>query len=170
MNIYIACGLTHVPRSEFVEYVDFINGLARELTTNCSADVRYALRDSDPQLAEKPFEDRARLCYLWDREMVERSDLVIAEASFPSTGLGIELQIAEAMDIPIIIAFKQASEHRAPPVDYATPDGVEHSLQLGEGFVSLMALGLPSVFRVVAYTESSTAYAALAKIVLSLTK
>lgn len=71
MNIYIACGLTHVPRIEFGEYVAFITGLASHLSRMPAVKVKYALRDSDPQLAEKPFEERARLCYLWDKEMVE---------------------------------------------------------------------------------------------------
>ena len=63
----------------------------------------YALVNSDPQLASKPFEERARLCYLWDRNMVEQAELIIAEASFPSTGLGIEMQIAESKGTPIIL-------------------------------------------------------------------
>jgi len=165
MKIYIACGLTHVPRHEFSDYVTFIHDLAEHLTGTCSARVKYALRDSDPQLAEKPFEDRARLCYLWDREMVEWADVVVAEASFPSTGLGIELQLAGAKETPIVIAFRQAEAHRAAPVQYETPDKSVHTLQLGEGYVSLMALGLPSVFKVQPYSGASDAYPAIARAV-----
>jgi hypothetical protein len=115
--------------------------------------VRYALVDSDPQLAEKPFEERARLCYLWDREMVREAELVIAEASFPAIGLGIELQIAEANDTPILLCFRDYHANRATPVDYVNPDQSTHSLQIGEGFVSLMALGLPSVYRIIQYED-----------------
>jgi hypothetical protein len=85
--------------------------------------------------------------------MVEWADVVVAEATFPSTGMGIELQIAEQNDIPIIVCFKSSGEHQATPVSYLTPDGEVHSLQIGEGFVSLMALGLPSIFRVVSYSN-----------------
>jgi len=162
MNIYIACGLTHVPRHQFHRYVDFIHGLASHLSRECGASVKYALRDSDPQLAEKPFSERARLCYLWDREMVEWADVVVAETTYPSTGLGIELQIAENKDIPIILCFEGLAAHKALPVTYETLDHVEHSLQLGDGYVSLMALGLPSIFKVIPYTDSSVAYDALA--------
>lgn len=161
MNVYIACGLTHVPRDEFQKYVAFIHGLASHLKDECGASVRYALRDSDPQLAEKPFGDRARLCYLWDREMVEWADVIVAEASYPSIGLGIELQIAENKDIPIILCFEKLREHRALPVQYDSLEHGRHSLQIGEGFVSLMALGLPSVLRVVPYSEIQEAYVAL---------
>ena len=162
MKIYIACGLTHVPRTEFADYVAFINGLARHLTSTCMAIVKYALRDSDPQLAAKPFEERARFCYLWDREMVEWADVVIAEASYPSTGLGVELEIANSRGTPIVITFMHSKHHKAPPVQYETPDHTMHHLQLGEGYVSLMALGLPSVLKVLPYTSAIDAYTALA--------
>lgn len=155
MNIYVACGLTHVPRSEFDRYVLFLHSLANHLTTHLGAEVKYALRDSDPQLAERPPIDRARLCYLWDRQMVEWADVVVAEASFPSTGLGIEMQIAEANGTPIVVAYRVAEAHKAPPVQYKNPNRTTHSLQLGEGYVSLMALGLPSVFKVVPYTSEA---------------
>lgn len=157
MKIYLACGLTHVPRLEFPAYVNLLQGLAAHLTDTHGAEVKYALRDSDPQLGQKPFADRARLCYAWDREMVEWADLVVAEASFPSTGLGIELQIACARNTPIIVAFKLDERHKAPPVEYRTPDHDLHSLQLGEGYVSLMALGLPTIARVLSYRSDADA-------------
>ena len=102
MRIYIACGLTHVPRDKFQEYVRFIHTLARELEGS-GVEVRYALKDSDPRLADRPVTDRARLCYVWDREMVEWADALIAEASYSSTGLGIELQIAAHKGNPIVL-------------------------------------------------------------------
>ena len=72
MNIYIACALTHVPSSHFDEHVAFIHALADALREgDPGAQVKYALVNSDPQLATRPTGDRARLCYLWDRTMVE---------------------------------------------------------------------------------------------------
>ncbi|WP_394687132.1 hypothetical protein [uncultured Xanthomonas sp.] len=159
IKIYLACGLTHVPRCEFAAYVILLQNLAAHLTERHDAEVKYALRDSDPQLGQKPFSDRARLCYDWDREMVEWADLVIAEASFPSTGLGIEMQIACARKTPIIVAFKLDEGHKAQPVDYRTPDQDLHSLQLGEGYVSLMALGLPTIAKVLSYGNDADALA-----------
>lgn len=161
MKIYLACGLTHVPRDEFESYVEFLQEVAEHIAVKYKADVKYALKDSDPQLALKPFEDRARLCYLWDKEMVEWADVIIAEASYPSTGLGIELQLACSQEIPIILIFKLEEKHRAPPIDYKTPDQKDHSLQLGEGYVSLMALGLPSIFRIHPYGDVEHALAGL---------
>jgi hypothetical protein len=154
MKIYIGCGLTHVPRDLFPENAEFVHELAARLT-GAGHTVRYALRDSDPQLAEKPFGERARLCYLWDRRMVEDAELMVAEASFPSTGLGIEMQIAGAKDTPIILCFRDFGSNRVAPISYETPDREWHELQIGEGFVTLMALGVPSMFRVLRYGSKS---------------
>ena len=166
MKIYIACGLTHVPRDLFPEYVNFLHSLATALK-GCQQPhrVKYALVDSDPQLASKPFSQQARLCYLWDREMVEGADLVIAEASFPSTGLGIEIQIAEAQDTPIVLCFRDYNINKAAPAEYVNPDGIRHDLQIGEGHVTLMALGIPSLFRVVKYKSSSDGIRQILKVV-----
>ncbi len=168
MKIYIACGLTHVPRAEFSAYVDLLDLLADKLSCEPDIEVKYALRHSDPQLAEKPLADRARLCYLWDKEMVEWADAVVAEASYPSTGLGIELQLACAREIPILLAFKLDETHRARPVQYQTPDQQTHHLQLGDGYVSLMALGLPSLFKVLPYKDSEDAVAQVSSAIQTL--
>lgn len=133
----------------------FIHRLAKALSEkNESHDVKYALLNSDPQLATRPFNERARLCYLWDREMVEEADAVVAEASFPGIGLGIELQLAEAKNIPTIICSSDYGGNRATRVTYENPDYVRHDLQIGSGYVSLMALGLPNVFSVVQYKKA----------------
>src|ERR1700730_1980997 len=105
MKIYIACGLTHVPRNLFNEHIGFIHQVADTLKS-AGHEVTYALVNSDPQLAERPVEERARLCYAWDRQMVENAHLVIAELSFPSTGVGIEMQIAETRGTPILLCFR----------------------------------------------------------------
>jgi hypothetical protein len=158
MKIYIACGLTHIPRQAFPRYVAFIHGLANHIEQKLSAEVRYALKDSDPQLAQRPPQERARLCYLWDRAMVEWADVVVAECSYPSTGLGIELQIAEQKNTPIIICYEISIETKASPIEYINPDAIRHELQIGEGYVTLMALGIPSVFRVMPYTSNEQGF------------
>jgi hypothetical protein len=155
MKLYIACGLTHVPRDQFEAYTHLIHQLA--LVLKVDNEVKYALLNSDPQLALKPFDDRAKLCYQWDRHMVEEADLIVAEASFPSTGLGIELQIANECGIPIVLCFGDWSGNKAPPAQYENPDHSKHTLQIGEGYVSLMALGLPSILTVIHYRSRDEA-------------
>lgn len=164
MKIYIACALTHVPRDSFQEYASFIHRLANAAkSVESVSQVKYALVDSDPQLAAKPFSDRARLCYLWDREMVEEADLVIAELTYPSTGLGIELQVAQAANIPIVACFSDRRGQPAGEVTYENPDRTTHNLQIGEGFVTLMALGLPAIFALVRYSNPSDGVAGVAR-------
>jgi hypothetical protein len=154
-QIYLGCALTHVPRPMFGEYSEFLHGLAAALRTHFDGcDVKYALTHSDPQLASNPFAERARLCYLWDTQMVAASDLLIAEVSFPSTGLGIELQVAASKGIPIILCYRNFSVNRATPIRYQNPDMRTYSLQIGEGYISLMALGIPGVFRLVRYDSN----------------
>lgn len=158
MKIYLACGLTHVPRSLFPAYTAYLHALARALTAigdNCT--VKYALVNSDPQLADKPPGDRPALCYAWDRHMVEEADVLVADASFPSTGLGVELQIADSRGTPIIMLIGDYSVNRVESGRYTNPDGREHNLQVGEGIVSLMALGIPSIYRTIGYTCAETA-------------
>ena len=153
MRIYIACSLTYTPRHLFQEYANFIHALAETLrASGVVKQVKYAFVSSDPQLATKPFEERARLCYAWDKEMVDEADLIIADASFPSTGLGIELQIAEQNGTPIILCFN-ATNNKSIPISYTNPDTTKHDLQIGEGYVSLMALGIPNIFRVIQYLD-----------------
>lgn len=161
MQIYIACGLTHVPREIFSDYVEYLHSLAAGLRgVSGVTNVRYALVDSDPQLASKPSTEQAGLCYDWDRRMVEDAALVVADASFPSTGLGIELQIAEAAGIPVIMLFGDLGINRVSGVKYRNPDNSEHGLQIGRGIVSLMALGLPAIRKIVAYSTFDEAIVA----------
>jgi len=168
MKVYIGCGLTHVPRKAFDSYVAFIHRLAGALKTSGCEQVTYALVNSDPQLAEKPFCERARLCYVWDRDLIEKADVFVAEASHPSTGLGVEMQIAANRDKPIVICFRADAETRAAPVEYKNPDHSHRTLQIGEGYVSLMALGIPSVFRVVRYEHDDDCIAEVVEAISSL--
>lgn len=170
MKIYIACGLTHVPRVSFGEYVLLIQTLAARLAGELKAEVKYALKDSDPQLASKPVEDRAKLCYAWDREMVESADLVVAECSYPSTGLGIELQIAQSSGIPALVCFNLSDRNAAIPTQYVGADKLHHALQIGEGYVSLMALGLPNIVGVLGYGTNDDACDQICRSVAGLVK
>ena len=154
MQIYVACGLTHVPRHIFDQYCAYIHSLASAIEdVEGVKSVQYALVDSDPQLSLKPSTERSTLCYEWDRRMVERANLVVADASFPSTGLGIELQIAENRGTPIVMLIGDLGVNRTDSVRYDNPDGTSHDLQVGAGIVSLMALGLPNIHTFIEYSR-----------------
>lgn len=149
-KLYIACALTHVPRDLFFEYSSIIHDIAKKLKKE-GHEVHYALVDSDPQLADK--KKKADLCYQWDRDLVLASDIIIAEVSFPSLGLGIELQISENNSIPIIMIHKDFLVNHSKPISYVNPDDKEHELQIGNGKISLMALGLPNIHSVYYYND-----------------
>jgi hypothetical protein len=43
------------------------------------------------------------------KDIIKNSDIVIAETSYPATGMGIELGWADAFDIPIFAFYKEGS-------------------------------------------------------------
>jgi len=43
------------------------------------------------------------------KDIIKNSDIVIAETSYPATGMGIELGWADAFDIPIYAFYKEGS-------------------------------------------------------------
>jgi hypothetical protein len=166
MRVFISSALTHVPREVFAEYVAFLHHLSQRLeNSNHGIEVEYALRNSDPQLAQREKSDRAKLCYEWDSKMVERADILIAECSFPSIGVGIELQIAKQRAIPTVICYSDFGMNRAKPVAYTNPDRRTHDLQIGDGFVTLMALGMPMITDIVKYRHPDEGVERLLKLV-----
>lgn len=44
-------------------------------------------------------------------EIIKQADLIIAEASYPSTGMGIELGWANSLNKPIAILYKAGQKH-----------------------------------------------------------
>jgi nucleoside 2-deoxyribosyltransferase len=152
-KIYIACALTHVPRTHFKIYADSVHSIGEALCSENNIEVTYALKNSDPYLSTLPFSERSRACYERDKKLVKDADLIIAECTFPSIGLGIELELAVAYSKPIIIIHDNSPENIAAPVSYINPDdGKSYTLQIGDGHVSLMALGLPNVKDVISYS------------------
>lgn len=153
MKIYLASALTHVPSKYFYQYTEDLHRIAEVLKHDLCVQIKYALIDSDPKLIEYNDEDKARLCYEWDKEMVVNSDLIIAESSFPSTGLGTEIQIAEQNNIPVILFYKNFTDNVEAPKHYTNPDKKEHQLQIGNGIISLMLRGNPAVILTIEYKD-----------------
>ena len=166
---YSACSLTRVPLGIFPDYAQAIHAVAHKLEeAGLVKRVSYALVDSDPDLARYPASARAGLCFQWDRSLVEAADLIIGEVTFPSLGVGIELGIANELSKPVILFYLKNSpadtEHRY----YRNPDSSSHELQIGEGGISLMALGLPCVSNVAHYERFELLPQAVAKAVQGL--
>jgi hypothetical protein len=60
------------------------------------------------------------------REIIKKSNLVLAEVSFPSTGQGIELGWANLLKIPIVCISKRASKVSAS-LKCVTGDFIEYT-------------------------------------------
>jgi hypothetical protein len=150
-NVYIGAAMTHLPPAIFGEYKQTVEAMADLIAKLCNAKVTYALENSDPYLPGFDKERRPAECYRMDRELVEQSDLMIAEASFPSTGLGQELQMAAYNDVPVILCFRNWGDNIAAKKDYTTRAGEAHTIELGNKIVSSMVLGNPAVVHEILY-------------------
>lgn len=152
--VYIATALTHVKRDLFDEYVSFIIDLAKNIEQSFSIPCKYALRDSDPKLSKYRPEERPRLCYLWDRDMVENAKFIIAEVSFPSTGVGMEIEIANQKGIPILLVYREFKSCKAEVKNYRLASGEIHVLEIGNRIASVMVQGCPSIIHEIEYKDS----------------
>jgi hypothetical protein len=63
--------------------------------------------------------------------------------------------MAQRQGTPIILCFKHSESNCAKPVEYVNPDSLHHQLQIGEGFVSLIALGIPEIVKVIPYQNQA---------------
>jgi hypothetical protein len=150
-QVYIGSALTHLPSAIFSEYKTLIVGIADMIEDIFQCKVRYALEDSDPFLPKYNIPKRPAECYRMDRELAEQCDLFIAEASFPSTGLGQELQIVAYNNKPAILIYKNYGNNLAEKKDYRTKSGEGHTIELGNKIVSVMVQGNPAIKREILY-------------------
>jgi hypothetical protein len=68
---------------------------------------------------------------------LKKTDVLVAEASLPSTGQGIELAQAEAADVPIVCFFKTGSRPSSS-LRFVTSKIIEYS-DMNDFFVKLQA-------------------------------
>jgi len=152
-QVFIGSALTHVPLKFFDEHKNLIVSIADLVENMFGCKAKYAMEDSDPMLPSYVRERRPAECYRMDRELVEQCDLFIAEASFPSTGLGQELQVAEYNNKPVILIYRNYGTNLAEKKDYQTKIGENHSIELGEKIVSVMVQGNPAVRKEIFYND-----------------
>ena len=150
-KVFIGSALTHLTPDLFHEYRSLIVGIADLVEGLFDCEAKYALEHSDPFLPNYEKPRRPAECYKMDRELAEQCDLFIAEASFPSTGLGQELQIAAYNNKPVILIYKNYGKNIAAKKDYKTKAGADHSIELGNKIVSVMVQGNPSVIKEICY-------------------
>jgi hypothetical protein len=161
--------MTHVPKNSLSQYLEHIQHIAQALEA-LGPSVHHAFKDSDPKLGDLAESEKAHNCYKMDRDLVLQSALVIAEASFPSIGLGIELEIANENKIPILICYSKKFINPAERKCYQLGEAKSHELQIGKGYVSLMALGLPMLREVFDCTSDLAKIASTVASILDLPK
>src|SRR3990167_1351123 len=68
------------------------------------------LRDSRLNSQHEIFLPHETDQFINTKEIVEKSDMVIAEVSYPATGEGIELGWADSFRIPIVCLYKEGTK------------------------------------------------------------
>lgn len=153
-RVFIGSALTHLPLKVFDEYKSLIIDIANLVETTFECKATHALENSEPVLLNYKKKQRPTECYKMDRKHVEQCDLFIAEASFPSTGLGQELQIAETNKKPIILIYRNYINNLAEEKNYKNKSGDNHSVEIGNRIVSVMAQGNPAIIKEIYYDSS----------------
>ncbi len=98
LKVYVACALTHAPQT-FKDDVDLLKAALRP-----HVEVLDFLGLGAPS---------AQAAFEWDIQCVKTCDVLVADLSYPSTGLGVEFGVAYATGKPIIsLASKRASVSR----------------------------------------------------------
>jgi hypothetical protein len=104
-QIFIGSAVTHVPATFFDEYKELIIEIAKLLETKYEYKTKHALKHDDSIHSYIKKHKSAIECYKKCVFDIKESKLLIAEISFPSIGLGQEIEIASQNKIPIIVFF-----------------------------------------------------------------
>lgn len=144
-QIFIASCVTHSPNVFFEEYKNLIIEIANLLETKYSCKTHHSIKKEDSRLSYIEKHKTAQECYTKCVKDIKESKLLIAEISFPSIGIGQEIEIASQNQIPIIVLFK----------DFFNRESKK------ELVVSRMALGNPSIIHQIQYTSVNDALSKL---------
>jgi len=104
MNIYF-CGSIRGGRglaSTYAEMIALLGSYGRVLTEHLGSD--EVIEAKDRVLSDKEIHDR-------DLQWIVESDLLVAEVTVPSLGVGYEIGRAIEMGKPVLCLFKQGSEY-----------------------------------------------------------
>ena len=104
MNIYF-CGSIRGGRdlaSTYAEMIAMLGSYGRVLTEHLGSD--EVIEAKDRVLSDKEIHDR-------DLQWIVDSDLLVAEVTVPSLGVGYEIGRAIEMGKPVLCLFKQGSEY-----------------------------------------------------------
>jgi len=139
MNIYF-CGSIRGGRdlaSTYAEMIAMLGSYGRVLTEHLGSD--EVIEAKDRVLSDKEIHDR-------DLQWIVESDLLVAEVTVPSLGVGYEIGRAIEMGKPALCLFKQGSEYTisamiagSDKVEMKYYQSLEEVKDLFEAFFSLHA-------------------------------
>ena len=139
MNIYF-CGSIRGGRdlaSTYAEMIAMLGSYGRVLTEHLGSD--EVIEAKDRVLSDKEIHDR-------DLQWIVESDLLVAEVTVPSLGVGYEIGRAIEMGKPVLCLFKQGSEYTisamiagSDKVEMKYYQSLEEVKDLFEAFFSLHA-------------------------------
>lgn len=143
--------MTYLPKSHLKKYILFIQSLGRMIEESGFAHAKYAFRDTDPFMTNLSPSKIPEFCYKTNAGYIKSSTCIIAEVSFPSTGVGIELQIAEQYRIPIIVVYKKQNISKIKNKYYSLEDNGKYKLYTRTDGVSVVVYGLSSIKKEIQY-------------------
>jgi hypothetical protein len=169
LSCFIMSALTNVPERAFDDFIDLLHAIALQLAVVYKVHAHSPLLDSESSLHNESDSRKPRVCYEKDLEFVEKSDFLIFESTYGSTGGGQEMQHAADHIVPAVLiaqmlngAKEGISFHSSSYVAERTngENGTtltKHSVFKGRGGVSLMLQGNPSVQEIVTYSPDTWA-------------
>ncbi len=107
-SAYIAGGITNIPSDEFEvqkKLYECFGDVCREFSIDVLIPHIHNGENQKNQSEKDPMQ-----VYRWSTDAVRKSDVVIAEVSYPSLGTGGELEVAVQEDMPVVLLSKQGSK------------------------------------------------------------
>ena len=135
MKIYFAGSIRGGREDEalYREWIDYIRGFGEVLTEHVA----------DPEITERGQENLSdREIFERDLEWLEESDVLIAEATTPSLGVGYEIAVAEDMGKPVLCLFRPGPGKKLsamiagnPAVTVKTYHNIDEAREIIRGFI-----------------------------------
>lgn len=165
-NVFFIGGITNVPPKYFQRHVEFLMSRINNMRYGHGKNPALALMHTEGDLAKHEGYLRDYICYRIDQNAVEWSDLVVCEATVPSTGTGQELERAFQSGKPIIMMARAAVDgQRVEPLHYygervkkpgeEKPEVVDLDTLPSLGGISPMIRGNPNVVAVIIYESEN---------------
>ena len=126
--------MSNVPLKHKDKHVNNMKKILKNLNNNSDYNIYSGLTHPAPIDRKLHILEENKVLYEWYKSLISNSDIFIADVTYPSTGVGIELNIASNLNKPIylIIDINITNENE----------------------VSKMILGIPNFVKLLKYTNS----------------